>query len=159
MHKPLLFSMLSLIPLSAPAATPSEFNLILKPSPIGGVGVFATCDLPAGSTVYDITEIIRIRRVEEIAEPFRMYCIYLDDERCLSPETFDLFHISWHTNHSCDPNVAMSNHFDATVIEDGKPYRFVVHAIKDIKKDEEIVIDYNIFNEPESMKEPYFKQT
>ena len=54
--------------------------------------------------------------------------------------------IDWYLNHSNDPNI----------IEIKEDYWITV---RDIKACEELLVDYNQFNEPEHLKEPFYKST
>jgi SET domain-containing protein len=52
--------------------------------------------------------------------------------------------IGWFLNHSETPNIIKKS--------DG-----LVYAVTDIQAGDEILMDYNQLNEPESMKESYYK--
>lgn len=121
----------------------SEFSAILKLSAISGIGVFA---------VYDIDENVQVlpkffpreAKISDIPAEFLNYCIFLDDEKCLCPKEFDRMEIGWYLNHSKEPNIEKR--------ADGN-----VYTIRAIKAGEEILIDYNQFGEPDSLKDPYVK--
>ncbi len=121
----------------------SEFFFVLKPSPVGGIGVFATQDIPSGaqvSTDYGP----RKMAIKDIPPAFLKYCIFLNDEECLCPKEFNRMEIGWYINHSDKANIA-----------DGGDH---LVSIRDIKADEEIFLDYNQLDEPEHMKEIYYKR-
>jgi len=123
----------------------TEFSLILKPSPLGGIGVFLTHDYPAGMQIFSGKFSPRKMPIKMIPSEFLKYCIFLNDEECLCPERFDRMEIGWYLNHSDKPNIAK------------KPESYVV-TLRDIKAGEEILMDYNQLNEPEHMKETFYKR-
>lgn len=53
--------------------------------------------------------------------------------------------VGWYLNHSASPNMAR--------LGNG---RWLI--LKDIEQDEEILVDYNEFNEPEETKETFYKK-
>lgn len=122
----------------------TEFSFILKPSIIGGVGVFATHDLPAGIRVFSAASSVRKLKVSELPQQFIKYCPMVSDEECFGPEQFDRMEIRWYLNHSHQPNVKRI-----------APGHFV--TFREIKAGEEVLIDYNQFDEPEHLKEDYYK--
>ena len=124
----------------------SEFSFILKPSAIGGIGVFAMHDIPAGTPILSRKHTVRKAKIKDIPADFRKYCIYIDEEECWCPERFDRMEIGWFINHSDHPNI--------TVKDIG-----VAYALQDIKAGDEIVMDYTELNEPEQMKEGYYKKS
>ncbi|MBI5447896.1 MAG: SET domain-containing protein [Gammaproteobacteria bacterium] len=125
-------------------ANSTEFTFILQPSPLGGVGVFAAHDIPNGMQLFSGIFKPRKMKISDIPDTFRKYVIYLNDAECLCPERFDRMEIGWYLNHSPHPNIIKKDHG-------------LVYAVHDIKKGEEILIDYNHLNEPECMKEDYYK--
>jgi hypothetical protein len=134
----------------------SEYSFILKPSPLAGVGVFATHDITAGSPIFDHTRpsTSRVLKSKDLPEAMRHYVIYLNDEECLAPERFDRMEIGWYLNHSTEPNIEKrSVGSEGSVLD--RPRFF---AIKDIKAGDEIVINYNHLNEPEHLKENYYRK-
>lgn len=138
----------------------SEFSFILKPSPIGGIGVFATHDIAKGTPIFqrELEFEIRIMKIEEVPAAFLPYCIYINDTECFCPKRFDHMQIGWYINHSATPNIAKTPS-DPTLspIENIKNRK--VFAIKDIKEGDEILIDYNCLDEPEKLKENFYKAT
>jgi SET domain-containing protein len=121
----------------------TEFSAILKPSTIAGIGVFVTHNVPQGKMV--LPRIFpKKAKIKDIPAEFLSYCIFLSEEECLRPEQFDRMEIGWYMNHSKSPNIEKR--------ADGNLY-----AIKPIQAGEEILIDYNQFNEPENLKESYFR--
>ena len=71
----------------------SEFSFILKPSPLGGIGVFATHDVPIGSLLFNKEFELRILKIKDIPKELLQYCIYINDMECLCPERFDRMEI------------------------------------------------------------------
>ncbi|MGE3534843.1 MAG: SET domain-containing protein [Parachlamydiales bacterium] len=134
----------------------SEFSFMLQPSPLGGVGVFATHDIPAGTLLFNQNFELRTMKVKDVPAALLKYCIYISDEECLCPERFDRMEIGWYINHSSTPNIARKNRVsNAEAVKNIKER--TVHAVRDIKAGEEILIDYNCLDEPEHMKEDYYK--
>lgn len=123
----------------------TEFLFVLKPSPIAGIGVFAVQDIPAGSRVFFGGFSPRKMKTKEVPSEFLKYCIFINDEESICPERFDRMEIGWYLNHSEHPNI-------------GKDAEKVTIALRDINAGEEIVIDYNSLNEPDHLKEPYYKR-
>lgn len=135
----------------------SEFSLVLKPSSVEGIGVFTTHDIPIGTTI--LTESFALRRLKntDVPEDLIKYCTLINDEECVGPERFDRLEIGWFINHSATPNIAREPaHFSKEEIESTKPRPFV--TLRDIKAGEEIFVDYNYLNEPEHLKEDYYKK-
>lgn len=134
----------------------SEFSFIVKPSPLGGVGVFATHDIPIGTQVFSPTiSVKRILKVKDVPAELLKYCIYTNDEECIAPERFDRMEIGWYLNHSSTPNIAKKNLLQHDQVSDRVQKPFFV--IKEIKAGDEILIDYNYLNEPDHLKEDYFR--
>lgn len=123
----------------------SEFALILKPSEIGGVGVFAASDIPAGKLVFSQPFHPRLMKVNDIPKEFLKFVIYLNEEECLAPQRFDRMEIGWYLNHSDTPNITKIAEHTAV-------------SNREIKAGEEIFIDYNQLNEPENLKEDYYRK-
>ncbi|MEP7238336.1 MAG: SET domain-containing protein [Ferruginibacter sp.] len=116
--------------------------VMIKPSPIEGIGVFALRDIPKGcrsmfSKSSKDEQWIPILKTEVEALPphakalIENYCLYDDDENYFVPDHgFKQMDLVNFLNHSDMPNVFSIN--------DGEFFE----AIRDIKKDEELVIDY-----------------
>lgn len=124
----------------------TQYSGALKPSPLGGIGVFATHDIPAGTEVQLFSRDIPPRRakLKEIPPEFRKFCVYINDEDVLCPHRFDLMEIGWYLNHSHSPNIIKIAESDAI-------------AVRDILAGEEILLDYNQLDEPSHLKEPYYR--
>lgn len=133
----------------------SEYTFILKPSSLGGIGVFAAQDIPAGTVINPEFNLRRLK-IKDIPPPFLQYCIYINDEECYGPERFDRMEIGWYLNHSATPNIARKESFSFTDAVNNREAR-PSYAIKNIKAGEEIFMDYNALDEPEEKKEDYYK--
>lgn len=120
-----------------------EFLVILKPSPIDGIGIFATTFIKKGRIVLPRIK-TRRAKIIDIPSAFLKYCVFLNNEECSCPNSFIHMEIGWYMNHSDKPNVMRK--------EDRN-----IYAIEDIKEGDEILIDYNQFEEPEHLKDEYFK--
>jgi len=134
----------------------SEFSLILKPSSLGGIGVFATHDIPTGTVILTHEHKIRKMKTKDIPADFVKFCIHINNEECIGPERFDRLEIGWFINHSITPNIAPRTQVHNANLAHGiKIDGFI--AISDIKAGEEILIDYNSLDEPEHLKEDFYK--
>jgi len=135
----------------------TEFSFILKPSTLGGIGVFATHDIPVGTLLFNKSFELRTLKVKDIPAELMQYCIYINDEECLCPERFDRMEIGWFINHSVTPNIAKKTIVqNADLINDIKVRS--IYAIKDIKAGDEILIDYNYLDEPDHLKDDFYKK-
>lgn len=123
----------------------TEFSFALGVSSIegGGIGVFATHNIKAGSPVLLNKFTARVMKTKDVPAPLLKYMIHLNDDECRGPERFDRMEIGWYINHSPEPNLVMS------------PTSFV--AKRDIKAGDEILVDYDALGEPEHLKEDYYK--
>jgi len=125
----------------------SEFTCILGVSTIpgAGIGLFATHDIPAGTIIYHKPSERRTMKIKDVPQAFHKYLIYLNDEECQCPMKFNHMEVGWYINHSDNPNIRK--------IEGG------ALITRDIKAGDELCIDYNQFDEPEHLKEAYYKPT
>lgn len=96
-------------------------------------------------------------KVKDVPTPLLQYCIYISDDECLCPERFDRMEIGWYINHSSTPNIAKKNKVSNNEAVRNVKER-IVHAIQDIKAGDEILIDYNHLDEPEHLKEDYYRE-
>ena len=115
--------------------------VMIKPSPIEGIGVFALQDIPKGcrsmfSKANDQEQWISVSKTEVENLPahakalIENYCLY-DEENYFVPDYgFKKMDLVNFLNHSDTPNIISIN--------DGEFFE----AIRDIKKGEELVIDY-----------------
>lgn len=115
--------------------------VMIKSSPIEGIGVFALCDIPKGcrsmfSQATEQEQWIPVSKSEVDHLPahakalIENYCLY-DDENYFIPDYgFKKMDLVNFLNHADIPNIISIN--------DGEFFE----AIRDIKKGEELVIDY-----------------
>jgi len=124
----------------------ADTYVMLKPSPVHGIGVFAIRDIPKGCrTIFSqgVGEWIKLsfKEVEQLPEHSRnlikTYGLY-DDENYFVPDYgFKLMDLVLYLNHSAEPNVASVN--------EGEYFE----ALKDIKIDEELLVNYGSIVEVE----------
>ncbi|MES2890603.1 MAG: SET domain-containing protein [Bacteroidota bacterium] len=120
----------------------SETYVMIRPSPIAGIGVFALRDIPKGcrkmfsTTKENPEEWIPVDRKEIGKLPehskalVETYCLY-DDTHYYVPEGgFKKMDLVNFLNHSEEPNVVSIN--------EGEFFE----ALRDINQDEELLIDY-----------------
>ena len=117
----------------------------LKPSSIpgAGVGVFALHDIDAGVLLaLKPSHKVGITLPKaDIAEDLLAYCINNGDGTYHCPPEFNHMHLVWYLNHSDTPN--------AEKREDG------YYSLREIRRGEEILINYNIFHKPDDEKIQY----
>ena len=127
----------------------TEFSFILKPSE-HGIGVFAAHDIKKETYLRLFGDeykqgvagyLSSIRNKDEVPAVFKNFC---NDRgtQLICPKDFGVMPIGWYLNHSRKPNAVHKN------------YDF--YAARDIREGEEILIDYNTLEEPESAKEDYY---
>lgn len=115
--------------------------VMLKPSPIEGIGVFALRDIPEGcrdmfSKPDDASEWITVSKNEVEALPAHAqflvgnYCLYDEENYFVPAKGFKKLDISLFLNHADEPNI-MS-------VDDGDYFE----TTRDIKEGEELLIDY-----------------
>lgn len=115
--------------------------VMIKPSPIEGIGVFALQDIPKGcrsmfskATADEQWITISKTEVENLPEHAKAlienYCLYDADNYFVPDYGFKKMDLVNFLNHSDEPNIISIN--------DGEFFE----AIKDIKQGEELVIDY-----------------
>jgi len=113
--------------------------VMLRPSPVQGIGVFAIADIPKGRRHIfsnDTSEWIRIPKKEIAALPphskavVENFCLY-DEENYFVPEYgFKMVDLVIFLNHADEPNIRS--------IDEGADFE----ALRDIKAGEELFIDY-----------------
>jgi uncharacterized protein len=119
---------------------------VLRKSPIQGRGAFATRDIKKGERIVEYKgehisnkEADRRYPIPKPGEHHHTFLFELDDDTCVDASRHG--NSARFINHSCDPNCEPE-------IEDGHIY---IHALKNIKKGEELVYDYHyILDEPHS---------
>ena len=126
----------------------SEYSFVLKPS-AHGVGVFATHDIAKGAPLRlfgddpDLTLRSMERSIEAVPAMLRDYCMSRENGVLVCPRDFGRMEIGWYLNHSCQPNTRRDDNYDW-------------YALQDIKKGEEITIDYNLLEEPAESRDEYY---
>lgn len=108
----------------------------LRASKIHGVGVFAAEKIKKGIFLPLFEDgdfrFIRFNQIRKIGIPeklIRKYSIQFPDGYS-SPKNFNRMSIGWYLNHSAKPNAFHDANYD-------------YFALRDIKKDEEIMINYD----------------
>lgn len=115
-------------------ASPLPFEI--RPSPMQGMGAFATAFIPEGTRLVEyagqrITPAEADARYPDVAgERHHTYLFAIDDEWVIDA-AFDGNEARW-INHSCDPNC------DAIVEDD----RIWIETIRDVHPGEELAYDY-----------------
>lgn len=115
--------------------------VMLRPSPIEGIGVFALHDIPKGCRDMfgkpDAAEewiTVSKKEIEELPGHTQFlvgnYCLYDEANYFIPAAGFKKMDVSLFLNHSDSPNIISVN--------DGDYFE----TIRDIKKDEELFIDY-----------------
>jgi len=120
--------------------------VMLKLSPVHGIGVFAIKDIPKGCrTIFSngVGEWIKISFAEAEQLPphsrnlLETYCLY-DDENYFVPDYgFKLMDLVLYLNHSSEPNIISVN--------EGEQFE----AIRDIQTGEELLVNYDTLVEGE----------
>lgn len=119
----------------------NETYVMIKPSPIEGIGVFAIRDIPKGcrdmfSKPTDHDEWLKVPKTTVAALPqhaqdlIENYCLFDTDHYFIPEYGFKKMDLVNFLNHADNPNIISIN--------DGDYFE----AIRDIKKGEELVIDY-----------------
>ena len=126
-----------------------EFSFLLKPAE-HGIGVFAAHDVKKGThlKMFGREEALEARSLarekKDVPETFRSYCMDWGD-KLICPKDFSCMPVGWYLNHSKSPSAARDK-------------RYWWYAARDIKAGEEITIDYNSLEEPEEVKEDYYRK-
>lgn len=104
---------------------------LLKPSPLGGVGVFTRKRLKEGDDLthyFPVDDILIKKKFIKDKAVAKFYCVERkNDYWC--PQDFHRMSLAWFINHADDPNVSTY-----------RGEQFIV--ARDIKKGEELTIDY-----------------
>src|SRR6185436_10626425 len=116
--------------------------VMIRPSPIEGIGVFAIRDIPKGcrtmfskaNTDHDEWISVPKTEVEQLPAHSRAlienYCLYDDDNYFIAEYGFKKMDLVNFLNHADEPNIISVN--------DGEYFE----ALRDIKAGEELLIDY-----------------
>jgi len=113
----------------------------LKPSKRHGVGVFAIRRIPKGTYVFrdDNEQIVWVEKgkteglPEAVRELYEDFCI-IKNGQYGCPRSFDALTPAWYLNHSDKPNMAADSET-----------RF--YALRNIRKGEELTVDYRTYSE------------
>ena len=124
----------------------TDTYVMLKPSPVHGIGVFAIKNIPKGCrSIFSqgVGQWIKLsfKEVELLPEHSRnlieTYCLY-DEENYFVPDYgFKLMDLVLYLNHSAEPNV--------TSINDGEYFE----ALREIRAGEELLVNYGSIVEVE----------
>ncbi len=121
----------------------SDVYCQLKPSEIGGVGVFALRDIPKGINPFKEKDTkyfpVREEYIEGLDSNVRDYVkklfVYSDGKYWLPKHGVQTLCITHYLNHSKNPNLTTNSNCD------------VFFTIKDVKRGEELTINYNLFDD------------
>jgi SET domain-containing protein len=120
--------------------------VMIKPSPLHGIGVFAIRDIPKGtSNIFSkgVGDWIKVSKEEVEALPqhskdlIENHCLFDEDHYFIPDYGFKLADLVIYLNHSETPNVISLN--------DGEEFE----AIRDIASGEELLVDYGTIVESE----------
>jgi SET domain-containing protein len=120
--------------------------VMIKPSPLHGIGVFAIRDIPKGtSNIFSkgVGDWIKVSKEEVEALPqhskdlIENHCLFDEDFYFIPDYGFKLVDLVIYLNHSDTPNVISLN--------DGEEFE----AIRDIANGEELLVDYGTIVESE----------
>ena len=116
----------------------------LRPSNIHGVGVFATKDIPLGVCPFsfpnhhNVGETLKLsitdlnKLDDDVREMLLDHNLLNKRGLFIHPKELEVFHVTQFLNGSKDPNLELNPSIDT-----------IFKAIKEIKKDEELTVDYN----------------
>ena len=114
----------------------------LRPSTIHGIGVFAIRDITKDTYIFtgDNSKMTWVTKSEienqepEIKKLYDDFCI-IEGNKYYCPDNFNNLKVGWYLNESKEnPNVRCDDNYD-------------FYALRDIKKDEELTVDYATFSE------------
>jgi hypothetical protein len=127
-----------------------EFSFILRVSTIAhaGVGVFALHDIAKGVwlEVFPRGYVSRKFKSGELPEALRNYCTAKPNDVYACPQAFNRMYIGWYMNHSPTPNALWDDDLNGYI------------SARDISAGEELLIDYNLFEEPEDKKARFYAE-
>jgi SET domain-containing protein len=116
----------------------------LQPSSIHGVGVFAICNIPKGTYIFEpddddtvFVPALKIRSLSpEVRRLYEDFCV-LEDGIYEYPPSLNKLTPAWFLNHSKSPNVSADSSLK-------------FFADRDIEAGEELTADYGTYSENES---------
>lgn len=139
----------------------SEFSFVLKLSAITGVVVFATHNISAGALLIKRGHKIRVLKMSQVPKDLLVYCLYISNEECVASEWFDGLEIGWYINHADEPNIEHGRDIQKIIEQVKKDSVCEIESsfipIKDIKAGEEILINYDSFEEPTHLKDDFYR--
>jgi SET domain-containing protein len=112
--------------------TTNQFSFVLKPSSVEGVGVFSAHSIKKNAFLDMFPEDSKKHLLKNIPPELRKYVLH-HGKYGYGPIRFNCIPVGWYLNHSDTPNA---------YLEDDNYY-----ASRNIKRNEEITIDYNVFDE------------
>jgi len=125
-----------------------ELSFFLKVSTIpgAGIGVFALHDIASGVWLEVIPRGYQARKFKahELPDELRSYCIAKGNDIYTCPRQFNRMEIGWYMNHSPESNVDWDDDLDGYV------------STRPIRAGEELLINYNLFEEPTEKKSAYY---
>jgi hypothetical protein len=125
-----------------------EFSFMLRVSTISGagIGVFALHGIAKGVWLEVFPRGYQSRKfkVGELPAALRDYCTAKANDVYAAPRSFNRMSIGWYLNHSPTPNVVWEDDLNGYV------------SARDIAEGEELFIDYNLFEEPDDKKSPFY---
>ena len=115
----------------------SPIRLILKPSSIDGIGVFALTTIPRGAPVplshENDSKIITDDEIVRLPQDYLRFHVPDPEGNWWGPIDYHLMSFGWFLNHSKNPNIDVSANFT---------------AVRDISFGEELTIDYSFWKYP-----------
>lgn len=125
-----------------------EFSFMLRVSTISGagVGVFTLHAIAQGVWLAVFPRGYRSRKFKaaELPAALRSYCTAKPNGVYAAPRSFNRMSIGWYLNHSASPNVVWDDDLGGYV------------TARDVAEGEELLIDYNLFEEPEHEKAAFY---
>ena len=118
--------------------------VMLKPSPVHGIGVFAIRDIPKGCRSIFSKGTggwvrLSFEEVEQLPAHSRnlveTYCLYDETHYFVPDYGFKLMDLALYLNHSSTPNIAS--------VDEGEAFE----ALRDIRTGEELLVDYGTIAE------------
>jgi SET domain len=129
-------------------ARTSELSFMLRVSRIdgAGIGVFALHGIAKGVWLEVFPRGYESRKLAgaQLPEALRSYCTAKPNDVYAAPRAFNRMSIGWYLNHSATPNAVWDDDLNGYV------------SARDIAEGEELLIDYNLFEEPDDKKAPYY---
>jgi uncharacterized protein len=120
----------------------------LQCSKVHGIGVFAIRDIPKGTNIFsnDDSEMVWVDEADirnissELKKLYDDFCV-IKNGKYGCPKNFNMLTVGWYLNKSKEnPNVRCTNDYD-----------FI--ALRDIKKGEELTVDYSTYSESPKINE------